>query len=206
MDENSMVYLLDDDRRALESMLDMLRASGYRVEPFNDPKVFVQAVRRDVPSCLIADYNVGGTTGFDILRKIRFEETSLAAIFVSGCRDVATAVRAMKRGATDFLTKPINPDALLTAVGAALDEARGKWRKLQSMSKLNNNYQRLTPREREILPLIVSGLLNKQTAYELGRAEITIRIHRGNIMRKMEAQSLPHLVRQAAALGIGYAV
>jgi FixJ family two-component response regulator len=203
MSDNSHVYLLDDDRRALESMQDMLISSDHCVESFSDPELFLRTLRMDVPVCLISDVNLNQMTGFELLRRLPFEGASMSVIFVSRCEDIATAVRALKYGASDFLAKPINKSALLYAVRRALDEAGDKWKKFQSISQVENRYQALTPREREVLPFVVNGFLNKQTAYELGTSEITVRIHRGHIMRKMGADSLPHLVKLAAVLGIG---
>jgi DNA-binding CsgD family transcriptional regulator len=142
-------------------------------------------------------------TRFEELRKDVFDGYPLSLILVSAHHDVTRVVRAVKQGATDFLMIPIDNDVLFKAVNAALDEAREAWRKRQSMFYIVENYRTLTPRERDVLPFVVDGLLNKQTAYELGTSEITIRIHRGNIMRKMKAASLAHLVKMALTLGIG---
>lgn len=203
MNEDAVVYLLDDDRRALESMHNLLQSSGFHVEPLSNPQSLVQSIRRDVPSCLVANPGLGGMARFEELRNSALEEIPLSIIFVSGCHEISTAVQAVKRGATDFLTIPIHEDVLLRAVDAALNEARERWRKRQSISNIVDSYRTLTPREREVLPFVVDGLLNKQTAYELGTSEITVRIHRGNIMRKMKANSLAHLVKLALTLGIG---
>jgi len=177
----------------------LLQSSGLKVESLRDP----QSIRRDVPSCLIANLDFGDSTRLEELGREVFDGFSLSLILISAYRDVSTAVRAVKQGATDFLTIPIDDGVLLKAVDAALNEAREKWRKRQLLSNIVASYRTLTPREREVLPFVVDGLLNKQTAYELGTSEITVRIHRGNIMKKMKATSLAHLVKMALTLGIG---
>jgi FixJ family two-component response regulator len=154
-----------------------------------------------VPSCLILDLNLGDTTGLDLQRKLT-DDSTLPVIFLTGFADIPTTVKAMRGGASEFLSKPIEEERLLPAIEAALAEAESQWADRQSLRDLRRNYERLTPREREVLPYIVRGFLNKQTAYELGRSEITIRIHRGQIMRKMEADSLAELVRMGNRLGI----
>ena len=203
MNEDAVVYLLDEDKRVLESMHNLLQSSGLHVESLCDPRSIVQSIRRDVPACLIANLDSDGMTRFEELRKDVFDGYPLSLILVSAHHDVTRVVRAVKQGATDFLMIPIDNDVLFKAVNAALDEAREAWRKRQSMFYIVENYRTLTPRERDVLPFVVDGLLNKQTAYELGTSEITIRIHRGNIMRKMKAASLAHLVKMALTLGIG---
>lgn len=203
MNENAIVYLLDEDQRALEPMYKLLQSSGFWVELFCDPQRLVHLIRRDVPSCLIANPGLGGMARFEELRTYAFEEIPLSMIFVSGHHEISTAVQAVKRGAADFLTFPIDDDVLLRAVDAALNEAREKWKERQWISNIVESYRTLTPREREVLPFVVEGMLNKETAYELGTSEITVRIHRGNIMRKMKAKSLAHLVKLALTLGIG---
>jgi len=203
MNEDAVVYLLDDDQRALESMHNLLQSSGLHVESLCDPQSLVQEIRRDAPSCLIANLDFEGMTRFEELRKDIFDRFPLSLILVSAYRDVTRAVRAVKQGATDFLMMPIEGDVLLKAVHAAIEEAREEWRRRKSIWNIIENYRTLTPREREVLPFVVNGLLNKQTAYELGTSEITVRIHRGNIMRKMKAASLAHLVKMALTLGIG---
>ncbi|MGA2048940.1 MAG: LuxR C-terminal-related transcriptional regulator [Terracidiphilus sp.] len=203
MNEDAVVYLLDEDKRALESMHNLLQSSGLHVELLCDPQSIVQTIRRDVPACLIANLDCDGMTRFEELRKDVFDGYPMSLILVSAYHDVTKAVRAVKQGATDFLMIPIDNDVLLKAVHAALDEAREAWTRRKSIFHIEENYRTLTPRERDVLPFIVDGLLNKQTAYELGTSEITIRIHRGNIMRKMKAASLAHLVKMALTLGIG---
>lgn len=203
MNEDAVVYLLDRDQQVLDSMQNLLQSSGLHVKSLCDPQSLVQSVRRDIPSCLIANLDFDGMTRFEELRKSVFEGFPLSLILVSAYRDVTKAVRAVKQGATDFLMIPIDDDVLLKAVNAALDEAREEWRRRKSIMNIIESYRTLTPREREVLPFVVDGLLNKQTAYELGTSEITVRIHRGNIMRKMKAPSLAHLVKMALTLGIG---
>ncbi|MGA2851019.1 MAG: LuxR C-terminal-related transcriptional regulator [Terracidiphilus sp.] len=203
MNDDAVVYLLNEDQQVLKSIRNLLQSVGIHVEALCDSQSIMQSIRRDVPSCLIANLEFGGMTSLEELRKGAFAGLSFSLILVSAYRDVSTAVRAVKQGANDFLTTPIDESVLLKAVDAALNEARAKWRERQSLSRIAASYHTLTPREREVLPFVVDGLLNKQTAYELGTSEITVRIHRGNIMRKMKAASLAHLVKMALTLGIG---
>jgi FixJ family two-component response regulator len=202
MECNGNVYLLDDDRRVLNSVENLLGSVGYAVKPFFDPLRFVASVECDAPGCLILDVNLGSKSGFEVLTETNAKEAALSTIFISGQGDIPTVLRAMKSGACDFLTKPLDGEMLLTAVGTALTQSREKWQNQQSLGGIRQNYEKLTPREREVLPFVIRGYLNKQTAYELKRSEITIRIHRGNIMRKMDAKSLAHLVKLAGKLGI----
>jgi FixJ family two-component response regulator len=201
MKSQRIVYAIDDDLGIRESLDGLLAAAGYKVHVFAEPNEFLAFARPDVPSCLILDLNLGDTTGLDLQRKLT-DDSTLPVIFLTGFADIPTTVKAMRGGASEFLSKPIEEERLLPAIEAALAEAESQWADRRSLRELRRNYERLTPREREVLPYIVRGFLNKQTAYELGRSEITIRIHRGQIMRKMEADSLAGLVRMGNRLGI----
>jgi FixJ family two-component response regulator len=201
MKSQRMIYVIDDDLGIRESLAALLAAAGYNVHVFAEPNAFLAFVRPEVPSCLILDLKLGETTGLDLQRKLA-DDSTLPVIFLSGFADIPTTVKAMRCGASEFLSKPIEEERLLPAIEAAFIEAESQWADRRALRDLRRNYERLTPREREILPYIVRGFLNKQTAYELGRSEITIRIHRGQIMRKMEADSLAVLVRMGNRLGI----
>ena len=196
-----MVYLLDDDHRIRESVGALLSAAGYEVGLFAEPTRFMEYERPDIPSCLVLDLNLGETTGLDLQKKLT-GESALPIVFVTGFGDIATTVKAMRAGASEFLLKPIEEEELLRAINVAMRQAEAQWAIRQANRQLRANYEHLTPREREVFPYIVSGFLNKQTAYELGTSEITIRIHRGRIMRKMKADSLADLVRMASRIGV----
>ena len=197
-----IVYVLDDDLRIRESLETLLSAAGFKVMLFTEPESFLAFQRPEEPSCLILDLNLGDTTGLDLQQKLG-DDSALPVIFLTGVGDIPTTVKAMRRGASEFLSKPVDEEELIPAIETALKQAEERWADRQYLRQLRRNYESLTPREREVMPYVVRGFLNKQTAYELGTSEITIRIHRGQIMRKMKADSLADLVRMASRLGIG---
>lgn len=203
MEDHTTVYVLDDDWRILNSLKALLSSAGFRVQCFLDPPSFFKGADLNAPSCLILDINLGTATGFDVMQKINASRSAISVVVLSGTGDIRSAVKTMKYGAFEFLPKPIETQELLLAVNTALIRAAKRCERLDALRRVNERYGKLTPRERDVLPYVVRGYLNKQTAYELGRSEITIRIHRGNIMRKMQSASLPDLVRQAFHLGIG---
>lgn len=196
-----VVYVLDDDSRMRESLDALLSVAGFKVMLFAEPESFLAFQRPEIPSCLILDLNLGKTTGLDLQQKLD-DDSGLPVIFLTGFGDIRTTVKAMRGGASEFLSKPVEEEQLIPAIEAALRLEEERWDDRKYLRQLRRNYQSLTPREREVLPYIVRGLLNKQTAYELGISEITIRIHRGQIMRKMKADSLADLVRMAGRLGV----
>ena len=200
-DNESLVYLLDDDIRIRESLTALLSSQERKVMAFADASEYLAFTRPDVPSCLILDLDLPGMTGLELQSKLTGSDCP-PIIFLTGYGDIPSTIQAMKAGAVEFLLKPFDPDDLLAAMNAAIIADRGVRSKRNELRELSARYARLTPRERDVFPLVVAGLLNKQIAGELGTSEITVRIHRGRIMRKMKADSLAHLVRLAVKLGI----
>jgi FixJ family two-component response regulator len=194
-----MVYIVDDDPRVREALSSLLRASGKGVRMFSSGQEFLDFRREDSCACLILDLKMPGLGGLEVQRSIS-AKTSIPVIFITGRGDIPSTVTAMKGGATDFLTKPVDEAALLASVDSALQQDRVNRKEAIEHAGLVARYESLTPREREVLPLLVSGLLNKQAAFELGITEYTVQIHRGHIMRKMEADSFATLVKVAAKL------
>jgi FixJ family two-component response regulator len=199
--DNSIVYVLDDDYRVREALTGLLTSVGFRVEVFASAAEYLKFKKPDSPACLILDLQLPGMSGLDLQREIAGGDAP-AIVFVTGHGDVPSSVRAMKAGATEFLLKPFDDQELLRAIDAAIAQDREARLKRAELAELQRRYALLTPREREVLPFVVAGLLNKQTAAELGNSEITIQVHRGQIMRKMAASSLADLVKMAGKLGI----
>jgi FixJ family two-component response regulator len=200
--KKEMVYIVDDDPRVREALSSLLRSSGMEVRIFSSGQDFLNFQREDSCACLILDLKMPGLGGLDVQRSIT-AKTPVPVIFITGRGDIPSTVTAMKEGAIDFLTKPVDEAALLASIQKALEQDRTNRREALEHAKLVARYESLTPREREVLPLLVSGLLNKQTAFELGITEYTVQIHRGHIMRKMEADSFAGLVNLAARLKLG---
>jgi FixJ family two-component response regulator len=194
-----VIYIVDDDPIVREALSSLLRANGKSVRLFSSGDDFLNFLRHDSSACLILDLKMPGMSGLDV-QAIVSSQHSIPIIFVTGRGDVPTTVRAMKGGAIDFLTKPVDEAVLLAAVGSALEMDRTARREAGERSDLLARYGLLTPREREVLPLLAKGLLNKQAAAALGITEYTVQIHRGNIMRKMRASSFAMLVRLTAKL------
>jgi FixJ family two-component response regulator len=199
--DDPIVYVLDDDYRVRESLTSLLSSVGLRVEVFTSAAEYLKFKKPDSPACLILDLQLPGMSGLDLQREIAGGDAP-AIVFVTGHGDVPSSVRAMKAGAIEFLLKPFDDQELLRAIDAAIAQDREARLKRAEMAELQRRYALLTPREREVLPFVVAGLLNKQTAAELGNSEITIQVHRGQIMRKMAASSLADLVKMAGKLGI----
>jgi FixJ family two-component response regulator len=199
--ERTIVYILDDDSRIRDALSALLSSVGHNVITFSTATEYLEFKRSDASACLILDLDLPGMNGLELQKELA-DIGGPPIIFLTGHGDIPSTVKAMKAGATEFLLKPFEEDELFRAIDAAIridDEARLKNAELHV---LQERYALLTRREREVLPFVVSGLLNKQTAWELGTSEITIRIHRGQIMKKMAAQSLADLVRIAGKLGI----
>ena len=196
---NEMVYIVDDDLTVCDALSSLLRANGKNVRALSSGAEFLSFERRDAGACLILDLRMPGMDGLEV-QKLVSNQASIPVIFITGRGDVPSTVRAMKDGAVDFLTKPIDETVLLAAIEHALEKNRTAGCEALEFADLLARYHSLTPREREVLPLLASGLLNKQVAWELGIVEYTVQIHRGNIMRKMKADSFATLVRQAGKL------
>lgn len=200
MIDQPLVYVLDDDPSIVEALAILLRSDGYAVQAFCTVDRFLSFPKPRVPSCLILDLKLGEVTGLEVLESLG--DKHFPVIFLTGHGDIPTAVKAVRRGAIEFLAKPIDGEVMLSAVSRAIEEARSRWQEFALDRVERERYSKLTPRERQIMGFIVSGYLNKQTAYELGISEITIRIHRVQIMKKMGANSLADLIRSSVRLGI----
>jgi FixJ family two-component response regulator len=200
-DATSIVFVVDDDVSVRESLELLVRTLGWRAETFGSAQEFLSRPRSTVPCCLVLDVTLPGLSGLELQEQIA-ERTDMPIIFITGHGDVPTTVQAMKAGAVEFLTKPFNDAVLVDAVRGALERSRAALRHEHQMRELRSCYALLTRREREVMSLVISGLLNKQVGGELGISEITVKAHRGQIMRKMKAESLPALVTMAARLGM----
>jgi FixJ family two-component response regulator len=201
--EDPLVFVIDDDASVREALSSLFRSVGLRVEVFGSAHEFLHHKLPNVPSCLILDIRLPRLSGLDFQAELAKAEIHLPIIFMTGHGDIPMTVRAMKAGAVDFLTKPFRDQDMLDAVTAAIERDRARRDEAKVLSNLHALYANLTPRERQVMALVTAGLMNKQIAAEIGVAEITVKIHRGHIMRKMAAKSLPDLVRMAEMLGLG---
>jgi FixJ family two-component response regulator len=197
-----IVFIVDDDISVRESLELLIQTQGWQPETFASAGEFLDRPRARVPSCLILDLSLPGLGGLELQKRIAVERADLPIIFITGYGDVPKSVQAMKAGAVEFLTKPFNDEVLLTAVRQALERSRLSLSQDTEMQELRDRYASLTPRERQVMALVVAGLLNKQVGGELGISEITVKAHRGQVMQKMKADSLAALVRMAAKLPI----
>jgi FixJ family two-component response regulator len=196
-----VVFVVDDDISVRESLELLIESAGWRPETFASAEDFLSRARVGVPCCLVLDVKIPGLNGLELQQRLA-ERTDMPIIFITGYGDVPMTVRAMKAGAVEFLTKPFRNDVLLEAIRHAIERSRAALREEAEMQVLRSCYASLTPREREVMALVVSGLLNKQVGGELDISEITVKAHRGQVMRKMKADSLPDLVTMAARLGL----
>ncbi len=195
------VFLVDDDASVRRALSRLLRTAGLEVASFPSAEALLEGITATGPACVVADLRMPGLSGLDLQEELSRRGLDLPLLFISGHADVRSSVRAMKSGAIDFLQKPISDAALFEAVGQALARHRERQAARQDTDVLATRFARLTPREREVFALVVSGLLNKQVGYELGATEKTIKVHRARVMEKMEASSLADLVRMAGRLG-----
>jgi FixJ family two-component response regulator len=199
--DKPVVFVVDDDYRVREALSSLISSAGLDVAAFGSAAEFLESEKPDSPACLVLDLELPGTSGLELQREL-VAAIAPPIIFITGHGDVPSSVRAMKAGAIEFLSKPFDDEELLRAIDAAISMDRTARRHRSELAELQKHYALLTPREREVLPLVTAGLANKQTAAELGTSEITIGVHRGQIMRKMGARSLAELVRMADRLGI----
>lgn len=198
----SIVFVVDDDASVREALRSLLRSVGLAVELFSSAQEFLQRKRPDLPSCLVLDVRLPGVGGLDFQRKLAEAKIPIPIIFITGVGDIPMSVRAMKAGAVEFLTKPFRDQDLLDAIQVALERDRARRQEEAEIATLRERFELLTPREREVLSRVISGLLNKQIAAEIGTSETTVKVHRGQFMRKMGALSLPELVRMAERMEI----
>jgi FixJ family two-component response regulator len=200
---NAVVFIIDDDASLREALKRTFRSVGLDAEAFGSTTEFLQSRRPDVASCLILDVRLPGLSGLDFQAELAKAGISIPIIFITGHGDIPMTVKAMKAGAVEFLTKPVRDQDLLDAVRVALDLDRARREHDQSLSDLRDRLATLTARERQIIGLVTTGLMNKQIARELDVSEITVKVHRGNLMKKMGAKSVAELVRMADILNIG---
>jgi FixJ family two-component response regulator len=197
-----IVFVVDDDRSMREALVDLITSVGLSVQAFNCAQEFLACSKNDAPACLVLDVRLPGPSGLDLQRELLHSETPIPIIFITGHGDIPMSVRAIKDGAVEFLAKPFRDQDLLDAIQHALELDRAARSDRAIVAGLRHRYDSLTKREREVMALIVSGLLNKQIAAELGSSEVTIKIHRAHVMRKMKAESVVQLVHMAEKIGV----
>lgn len=201
-DERATVFVIDDDPSMREALEDLITSVGLESRLFASPREFLESKRPDTPGCLVLDVRLPGMSGLTFQQELAKTVGALPVIFLTGHGDIPMSVRAMKAGAIEFLTKPFHDQELLDAIHAAIERDRRGRREGALVAELQERYAALTEREREIMALVVNGRANKQIAAELQVSEMTVKVHRGQIMRKMRARSLPELVRMADRLGV----
>lgn len=201
-DSDSIVFVVDDDAPIRESLKNLILSVGLHVDTFASGQDFLKAKRPDIPGCLVLDVRLKGLSGLDLQKRMAEANIDIPIIFMTGHGDIPMTVQAMKAGAVEFLTKPFRDQELLDAINQALERDRKRREERAKVADLHERYDSLTPREREVMGLVVAGLLNKQIAGELGTSETTVKIHRHQVMEKMDADSLADLVRMGDKLGL----
>jgi FixJ family two-component response regulator len=201
---HNCVFIVEDDPSMRNALKNLMRSVGLEPSVFGSAQEFLEAERPNAPSCLILDVRLPGLSGLDLQRELSASNIQIPIIFITAHGDIPMSVRAMKAGAVEFLTKPFRDQDLLDAIQVSLAQDRVRLQKEIELSELRKRYESLTTRERELLPLVISGRPNKEIAGEIGTSEITVKVHRGNLMRKMHAASFADLLRMAADLKIPY--
>jgi len=201
-EERPIVYVIDDDESVREGVADLVRSIGQQVQLFGSAKEFLDGTRPDAPGCIVLDVRLPGPSGLEVQRRLIKSNIQLPIIFISGHGDIPTSVCAIKSGAIEFLTKPLNEQQLLDAIQAGIARDRTRRKEAKVVAELQGRFDSLTPREREILTLVVSGRRNKHIAAQVELSEMTVKLHRMHIMQKMRASSLVDLVRMADQLGV----
>jgi FixJ family two-component response regulator len=201
-EEQPLVFVIDDDASVRDAVADLLRSVGLEVQSFVSSQEFLQSKRPDAPGCIVLDVRLPGPSGLEFQRTLSESNIHLPIIFISGHGDIPMSVRAMKSGAIEFLTKPLPEQELLDAVQTGIERDRARRQEAKVVAELRERFGSLTPREREVLAFVVTGRRNKQIAAQAKLSEMTVKVHRSQIMRKMRAKSLVDLVRMADALGV----
>ena len=202
VDVTPVVFVVDDDSSVRQSLESLIDSAGWQPETFSSAQAFLQRPRVVGPSCLVLDVSLPDLDGLELQKRVASDRADMPIIFISGYGDVPMTVRAMKAGAVEFFTKPLVGDLLVSAIQQAIERSRRALDREAAMRELQDRHASLSPRERQVMALVVSGLLNKQVGGELGISEITVKAHRGQVMRKMKADSLPDLVTMATRLGV----